>query len=78
MIIIKKHFKEVSVIFTEFCKKKQKKKIYIYMYIIVGNVANAVGECSIHISVERNTVQNETRMIPCNSEFRAYALVRQI
>ena len=50
----------------------------LYIYIIVGNVANAVGKCSIHISVERNTVQNETRMIPCNSKFRAYALVRQI
>ena len=33
------------------------------------------------MSVERNTIQNDwnkTRMIPHNSKFRAYALVRQI
>ena len=63
---------KMQVIFDSF------KEIYIYIYIIVGNVANAVGKCLIHISVERNTFQNETRMVPCNSEFRAYALVRQI
>ena len=33
--------------------------IYIYIYIIVEIVANAVGKCSIHMSVERNTVQND-------------------
>ena len=63
---------KMQVIFDSF------KEIYIYIYIIVGNVANAVRKCLIHISVERNTVQNETGMVPCNSEFRAYALVRQI
>ena len=33
--------------------------IYIYIYILGEIVANAVGKCSIHMSVERNTDQND-------------------
>ena len=33
--------------------------IYIYIYILGEIVANAVGKCSIQMSVERNTDQND-------------------